>query len=239
MFEGCEIDEQFKNGVESVLKTHGYRITKGKIRQKVENFTMSPYGPWVFIRGMDNRQCGKWGVYHDHFKFWPMYCATQCWKVVVRVMTVRDLHTLYGIAKALNFPGKVGINKRGYVKGPYLGFFYSESEEEAKEQYKEIRKHLEEHLEDFDISYKQSCTEMEITGVKPNPLLEKKCDCAFEFIEDENASPAWHASMVMNEWEQFARMIGDETATYKGNELKTYEAHQQRGADRIDNNLQQ
>ena len=204
MYEKCEIDDRIRNGVKKTLSGQGYRIKNGKIRRRETNFGSPPDGPWVFIRGMDNRRCGMWVLYHDNFKFLPEYCATKCWKVVVRVMKIKDLYMLYDIAKALNLPSKVGINARDWVRGPYLGFFYSTSKDEAKQQYDVIKKSLIPHIKEFDILYKQKCTEMEINGFKTDPLLEEKCECMFAPFEDENRTAAWNISLIMDEWERFA-----------------------------------
>ncbi len=232
------MDNSILDGVTSVLNTQSYRISHGKIRKRKENFGMPVNGPWIFIRGMDHRQCGKWTLYHNHFHFVPHYCWNKCWKVVVRVTTVLDLHKLYGIAQSLNFPGKVGINTRAYAKGPYLGFFYSETEEECKDQYATIRLNLEKLIDKFDIYYKQKCTEFEISGVQPNASKECKCDAIFEQIEDENRTAEWHKDLIKQEWDHFANMIGDETTSYQGGELKKYEAHQHRSSARDDQHLQ-
>ena len=106
MFEGCEIDDKFSSGVKKLIESKSYRISRGKLRRIKDFFGMPHNGPWVFIRAIDSRQCGKWGTYHDYFNFMPEYCATKCWKVVVRVTTIKDLYALYDLSRALNFPGQ-------------------------------------------------------------------------------------------------------------------------------------
>lgn len=212
MFETADYDSKLWMGVKSVLATKGYYIKNLKVRQREGSFSFPLSGPWIFIRGIDCRQCGKWALYHQHFGFVPEYCWEKCWKVVIRVKTLTDLHNLYSIAVALNFTGKVGINKRSYVKGPYLGFFYSESEEDALIQKEAFTQNLDAMKVEHDILHKQQCTEFTASKAVPSPELEHRCDHIFAPIEDENVSPAWLKSAVMWEWNNFANAIGDPTA---------------------------
>jgi hypothetical protein len=212
MFETADYDSKLWMGVKGVLDTGGYRINGGKVKRRAENFSFPLGGPWIFIRGVDHRECGKWSLYHEHFNFVPEHCWSNCFKVVIRVSTLADLHSLYSIAVALNFPGKVGINKRSYVKGPYLGFFYSENEEEAIEQKEAFKQNLDAMEVEYEIIHKQKCTEFTASKAQPNHMLEHKCNHIFAPIPDENLSPAWLKSAVMWEWNNFANAIGDPTA---------------------------
>uniref|UniRef100_A0A6M3J165 Uncharacterized protein n=1 Tax=viral metagenome TaxID=1070528 RepID=A0A6M3J165_9ZZZZ len=212
MFETADYDSKLWMGIKGVLETKGYCIKDLKVRRREGHFSFPLSGPWVFIRGIDHRQCGKWALYHQFFDFVPGHCWNKCWKVVIRVKTLADLHSLYSIAVALNFPGKVGINKRSYVKGPYLGFFYSESEGEALLQKEALAQNLDAMNVEYDITHKQMCTEFTASKAVPNPELEHKCDHIFAPIEDENISAAWLKSAVMWEWNNFANAIGDPTA---------------------------
>lgn len=212
MFEHAEYDTRLWNGVKAILDTGGYRINNLKVRRRPGNFSFTLAGPWVFIRGIDNRECGKWALYHQCFNFVAGYCWNNCWKVVIRVETLADLYSLYSIAVALNFPGKVGINKRSYVKGPYLGFFYSENEEEALIQKEAFSQNLDAMEVKYDISHKQRCTEFTASRAQPDHVLEHKCDHIVAPIPDDNLQPAWLKSAIMWEWNNFANAIGDPTA---------------------------
>ena len=212
MFEREDYDHKLWRGLEKLLKKGSFRIANGKVIRREENFGYTLNGPWVFIRGIGCRECQKWGYYHDCWKIMPRYCAEKCWKVVIGVNTLHDCHNLYNLAKALNYPGKVGINKRSYVKGPYLGFFYSENEDMAKQQKKDFITNLESMGIEHSIIHKQSCTEMTASKAQVDSELESKLDNIFAPIPDEFTQPDWLKSAVMWEWNNFANMIGDPTA---------------------------
>jgi hypothetical protein len=133
--------------------------------------------PWVHVKQSYRSNCYLWkSIIFDHIVkinlpkdkwFVPAGCQ-ECFKVVVRPITLKQLFELEEIERELNRPSKCGIEIRPSVFGNYGGYFYNRGLEEGLECYRIVRKAIDEGISpDVPVLLKRGCTEME-HGVGPS-----------------------------------------------------------------------
>ena len=133
--------------------------------------------PWVHVRQSYESNCFLWKtIIFEHIVklnlpkekwFVPVGCQ-DCWKVVVRPATLKQLFELEKLERRLNVPSKCGIETRPSVFGLYGGYFYNRGLENGLAKYKQVREAVNETLgEQIPVILKRGCTEME-HGVGPS-----------------------------------------------------------------------
>ena len=130
----------------------------------------SPDTPWVHLKHSHWLDCTTWHrVMFDVIgkklgqQFVPSGCMN-CYKVVVRPKTVRQLFALEALQRKLNKPSKCGIEIRQSVHGLYGGYFYNEGLAAGKECYKVVRQAVNDDPElgpNVGVLLKRACTEYE------------------------------------------------------------------------------
>lgn len=144
--------------------------------------------PWVYVCPDDSKDCGFWHqVIFDTYGLFPLGCL-DCWKVVVRPKTVKQLFALheyqdseYKYSRTKNgTPAgycKCGIELRKYVHGNYGGYFYNSSLEEGLQCYEKVRADITKYIgADISVTLKRACTEYELKygdSSRWEELLEK------------------------------------------------------------------
>ena len=151
----------------------------------------------------------------------PSKCQN-CWKVVVRPQTLKQLFALESVQKALDVPCKCGIEIRLTVHGLYGGYFYNYSFMEGLERYRQVRDAVDRHPDlgkDIPVFLKRACTEFEhLVGdskywtVSDRQLeLEQMVD-RYIVKDDLNRSQPEHlVKHIHRKWIEFAFAYGDPT----------------------------
>lgn len=108
-------------------------------------------------------RCQLWhSVVFDMYGILPSYCM-DCWKVVARPKTLKELLRTYQILLNLERPGKCGIERRPTVRGHYGAYWYNRGLEAGLDCYKAVREAVTEDIgEHMPVILKRACTEYEI-----------------------------------------------------------------------------
>jgi len=162
------IEHDIVGWTEQARKVNGWEFRPGDMKLEVKN--PAPINaPWHYIKSTKG-DCFKWmGLVFNilssrsKIQFVPSYCMN-CYKVVVRPKTLKQLFALENLQKRLNLPSKCGIEIRDYVPALYGGYFYNRGVEEGRKCYKIVREAVDKDKvlgKDVDVYLKRSCTEME------------------------------------------------------------------------------
>ena len=195
--------------------------------------------PWVHVKNSYQVNCWFWKqIIFDHIvckqlsegnRFVPMGCQ-DCYKVVARPKTVRQLFALEALQERLKHPSKCGIEIRPEVFGNYGGYFYNRGLPAGVECYKKVRQAVDEDPElgsEILVLLKRGCTEMEM-GVGPSDKWHISPEQeTFEtrlsqlFVTDVQViKQSDHAKdAVRHKWLLRAWDIGDETAKEYNDDL--------------------
>ena len=214
------------------------RLLKAKIIEQrdcdgkfVCNVTANWDTPWVHVKQSYQSNCYLWKtIIFDHIVqvnlpkdqwFVPVGCQ-DCWKVVVRPSTLKQLFALESLQRRLDRPSKCGIEIRQQVFGNYGGYFYNRGLEKGLECYKVVRTEIDKHDElgpQVPVLLKRGCTEME-HGVGPSDKWEvSETQIALEleikdrFVNDVKIVPQSEHAMrhVRQTWIEKAYEWGDPT----------------------------
>lgn len=166
------VDDDIISKFRPMLQGGGYQLRDKDGKIHIKSPAMAYDTPWEHIMFDAFLDCQRWHtVLFDLFSrtmppgesFVPSGCQ-QCWKVVVRPMTLLGLFSLRDLQKFLNRPSKCGIEVRPYVNGLYGGYFYNHSLEEGLDCYKLVREKVDEtpYLgKEISVILKRACTEFE------------------------------------------------------------------------------
>jgi len=121
--------------------------------------------PWIYTGNPGTRKfrkCPLWHkVYFPYYNIVPIGCH-ECWKVVVKPKTLRELMELHEVMKTLDSrPGKCGIEQRQTVFGLYGGYFYNDSLEAGRECWEFVRSLVNDINPNISVILKRACTEFE------------------------------------------------------------------------------
>lgn len=158
--------------VKPLWESGGWRLRHdGKLH--FPNPAMAIQTPWRHVQQDWRMDCGTWHhLIFDYLskfmppgqQFVPSGCH-QCFKVVVRPRTLKELFALEKLQLRLNRPSKCGIEVRFTVHGLYGGYFYNQGLEQGLERYREVRRAVDEdpHLgREVAVILKRGCTEFEM-----------------------------------------------------------------------------
>lgn len=222
-----------------------WRESDGKIHAQLKPGVAET--PWHHVKSDYRLKCGLWhqimfdlvgSKLPDGKQFVPSKCQ-QCFKVVVRPRSLRQLFALVDIQKSMGMPSKCGIERRQSVHGLYGGYFYNVGLPEGLERYNQVREAVDMHElmgTDVEVFLKRGCTEFEhacgdsdkweITDyqIHVERLLER------HLITDdvEITQPEKLIHHVHRRWIEYAYANGDKTyAEFTGGEplytpYKTY-----------------
>ena len=144
----------------------------------------------------------------------PSYCQ-ECWKVVTRPKTLRQLWDIYELQTAEQIPAKCGMEERSEVFGPWGAYWYTRSVEEGRALHARLSV-----LMDTPLILKRGCTEMEMNcgdsskwEVYPEQLeIEKKFrDLIVTWKYDPVKQTDWVIRNIKRRWIEWAWGHGDST----------------------------
>ncbi|MHC4619833.1 MAG: hypothetical protein ACYTEQ_18960 [Planctomycetota bacterium] len=118
--------------------------------------------PWIQVKPEPKNHCGFWHhVLFNIYDLLPIGCL-DCYKVVVRPTTLKELVQIETMMINLDHPCKLGVETRSYVKGLYSGYFYNRSLGAGLECLEMVKKAVAEAISpDIEITLKRGCTEFE------------------------------------------------------------------------------
>jgi hypothetical protein len=186
--------------------------------------------PWHHVKHAWGLDCGTWHrIIFDFISaklppgvaFVPSKCQ-QCWKIVARPGTLKQLFALEALQQRLNKPSKCGIEVRPSVHGLYGGYWYTGSLQEGLERYKEVRSAVDaDDLlgPDVPVFLKRACTEFEHLVGDSRKWQISEYQLALEQLVDRYVSKddtrrdqpehlVWH---VHRRWIEWAYAAGDKT----------------------------
>ena len=179
--------------------------------------------PWIHVKHAETKRCWLWNdVFYRQFGLIHSGCQG-CWKVCVRLKTLKQLVQLLELQKILDLPSKCGIEVRSHVHGLYGGYFYNDSLEEGKECYKTVKTAIYQAIDDPEsvkIVLKRACTEFEHEQGDSSKWEmqsdQKEIEEIVEsLVEDgsgtRNGQPDFVQAMVMKTWIEWAFQNGDPT----------------------------
>jgi len=125
--------------------------------------------PWIYITPdgeaeEHTRKAVCFMCQEIKFKYWhfiPVRCHN-CWKVVVRPRTLKELFDLHELQKELNLWSKAGIEDRPRTPHIYGGYFYNKTLKEARKCRAMVQEAVSSKINpDIPINIKRGCTEFE------------------------------------------------------------------------------
>ena len=152
--------------------------------------------------------------------FVPLACQN-CFKVVIRPKTIRELFSIREMMIGMDRPSKLGIELRIFVHGLYGCYFYNHGLREGLECYKAVRANLDAiGMNDTPALLKRGCTEMEMKcgdSLKWTPITGQ--DAVEKYIRNhlvigdigDGLQPEEWLPHIHTEWVKWAYQHGDET----------------------------
>ncbi len=150
-------------------------------------------------------------------RFVPSRCQ-ECWKVVARPQTLKELWGIYELQQEMGILAKCGMEERKQVFGIYGAYWYTSSKQEGLQLYCELRE--KPPLKGIPLVLKRGCSEFEWAcgdsatwEVKPGQLeLERMIEdmIVMERFEQMEA-PEWQVIDVQRRWIEWAWEHGDPT----------------------------
>lgn len=178
--------------------------------------------PWIHRGGAPTpeRNCVLFqGVFLYYTKLIPRKCQ-ECWKVVARPRTVRELFQLSELQKTSNRSCKAGIEKRSTVHGNYGAYWYNDTIQEGEECRRYVKSLVSQISPDISVFLKRGCTEFEHKYGKSNDWGVSVEDAEIEKLITDNivienngfvGQPGYLKDHVRRKWVEFAYERGDET----------------------------
>jgi hypothetical protein len=205
------------------LKKFGYCLIGDKLTyQRVRSDSLFD---WVYVNYARNTKCALWhNAIYDSFGFIPTPCH-ECFKVVVKPRTVKELFGLYELSKSFPVQSKCGVDRREFSFGSYSQFFYVANLEEGRRCYREVREAVSDTLSpDVPVVLKCGCTRYELEMGPSDQWQITPEQVAFETFLKENvtpdimtqemepyAQPEEMVAAIQKAWLYWAYHIGDNT----------------------------
>ena len=178
--------------------------------------------PWWNHKPAKQKKCTLWHrVMFTHWGFVPQGCQ-ECWKIVVRPRTLRELFQLREVERLLDLASKCGIEVRSYTPAHYGGYFYTNSLDEGRQVYKIVRDAVSEAISpEVGVILKRGCTEMELRPGVPSILwkVTREQIELEEYIEErvaadpmlESGLPDYLINRLKKRWVAWAFSNNDQT----------------------------
>ena len=183
----------------------------------------SVHSPWKIHKQAPDRKCNLWhDIYFNKYNHMAKGCL-DCWKIVVKPQTLKELVQISNLQKTLDMPSKCGIDRRDYTDCLYSGYWYcplSGGLEEARELYKTIKKEVRKQVHGIDIFLKRGCTEMELRRGPSDTWKFSEGDQQYEQLLDSVLREECEISEgqsellkvhIFTEWVRWAFKNGDKT----------------------------
>jgi len=170
-------------------------FTQGKLfidpednKIKRPNQVMLINNPWIFIKTAEWTNCALWHqVYFNQLKIIHSACF-ECFKVVVRPETVKELFAVYDVMQNLDLHSKCGIELRDTIGKLYGAYFYCHGLEKGKQTYRTVKKAMDEKIRpDMDIILKRGCSEFEQLHGDSSKYEQKGYDKEIEELLEANS----------------------------------------------------
>jgi hypothetical protein len=188
-------------------------ISDGRIKPPI---AINCDAPWIFINPNPKLHCNFDMNLFKAMNFAPRNCRN-CYKVVIRPNTVKQLIKLYELMKTKFIQNglycKCGIEDRPYVNANYGGYNYNQGLKSGKRSYKIIRKLIDEEIDpSVSVILKRGCTEMEL-ALGPTKQYqppewadaeEDKITQYVDFIKNKIPTPKLIADHTFRKWLEFA-----------------------------------
>jgi len=215
--------------VKPLWESGGWRLRDdGKLY--FPNPTMAIQTPWRHIKQEWRFDCSTWHhLMFDYLskfmppgqKFVPSGCHN-CFKVVVRPRSLKELFALEKLQLKLNRPSKCGIEVRPTVHALYGGYFYNQGLEQGLERYSEVRQAVDNDETlgpEVGIILKRGCTEFELECGPSDQWhisneqmrLERLVNRWVATDDQDRAQPDWMLWRLYRQWIEFAYANGDST----------------------------
>jgi len=177
---------------------------------------------WVHQKIAKDRQCKKWKMYFNIYHFIPENCH-KCFKIVVRLKTLKDLFKMRELQQRLDYFSKCGPENRKIVPALYGAYWYCPIKEGlrgARKLHAEIQAEITKvSPEDTVAILKRGCSEMELSkGASDtwvyslnDAKLELLLESLFEVEESLDGLPKYVEHHVLRKWIEWAYEHGDET----------------------------
>lgn len=231
---------------EAYVKGHLFKSDDGKYMIAAGTGAISP---WHFVGNPQNPDCRYWHRFlgipglGKGESFIPNTCMN-CWKVVIKPRTLKELFKLLDVMTEYGHRGKVGIERRETTFGPYGGYLYNETIEAGQECKRTIWRLVQKNIgkvvdlnsdeEGIKLGLKRGCTEYELAHGpsgewKPYPgQLEVeewvKNNFVYYAINSQDQTEE-SLALIHGEWLKFAYQYGDKTyREFSG--LPIYEPYQ-------------
>lgn len=179
--------------------------------------------PWLNTLLANDRHCKVWGdYYHRLYRLVPRKCH-YCFKVVVRLTTLRDLMKMREVQKEMNYYSKCGLEIRDFVSALYGAYWYcpiAGGLEGARLRHREVLAAVRKNFSPApEVILKRGCTEMELEKgpshtwvyTEADRRLEKLLDDMVEIEESHETLPAYIETRILRTWVQYAYERGDQT----------------------------
>ncbi|MEA3427700.1 MAG: hypothetical protein U9Q84_00475 [Thermodesulfobacteriota bacterium] len=148
--------------IHSTMKQGGYYLSYDGIYRR-RAIAVGVDTPWHHVKHLNTKKCGvDHNVKFNIFGYVPPRCM-ECWKVVAKPRTIKELFLLLEVEKSLNRASKCGIELRYYTPRLYGGYFYNNSLDEGRHCYEIVRRAVDEHIsKGVGVILKRGCTEYEL-----------------------------------------------------------------------------
>jgi len=192
--------------------------------------TQQTGGQWVYLKHNLENNCTLWSTFlykaivlqlPEEMRFVPSPCQG-CFKVFARPQTYDDFLMLYELMKAaLDYPSKIGIEKRIDVDALYGAYWYCRGKEQGLDRLGEVRQTTSGY--DFPVFLKRGCTEYErehgpsdTWQIKPHQVgIENEVFKRVEIDNRKKMQTPEDIKRIMGVWARFAKEVGpDYQGTY-------------------------
>ena len=214
-----------------LLKAGALKVREGDGKFTAD-FQITWDAPWNYAKVDKRMNCFLWKdiTFHSIIEKqlpreyqWVPFACQDCYKVVVRPKTVKQLFALERLQLRLNRPSKCGTEERETVFGNYGGYFYNRGKAEGLECYRQVREEIDKDPElgpDVKVILKRGCTEYELALGRSDQWKPPTPDqLSFEFNLHQNFAtdrplqlqPDIVKDEIHQRWLEYAYKIGDET----------------------------
>ena len=184
--------------------------------------------PWHHVYHAGHLDCHLWHKVIFDFVFkalgekWGPSQCQNCFKVVARLRTLKELFALLNLQKRMGRPSKCGKEIRPQVNGLYGGYWYNWGLEAGLECFKAVREEINKDPKlgpEIPLILKRACTEFELLAgpsdkweVNEKQLqVETLIDNTFVRDIKHRTQPDHAIATVHRGWIEWAYACGDKT----------------------------
>lgn len=212
-------------------------VRNGAVTLDGEKYRITPFlryylSTYIILKRDESRKCLLWkDIYFEKWSIIPRFCREHCYKVYVPFDTVEQMFQYFEVFKTgrMNFPRKIGPDKRKYTPWDYFAVGYAHTREEAERRLEQmmfqapdckIKPHVVKACTEMKMKIPQDLPEAWAIWGEKNQELEDYLDKEVfiqDYTEAAGGSPGGtersHWERVQCDWLRHAKKIGD--MTYK------------------------